>query len=127
MLMRQSAAAFIRGQESDEALKYLQPTLQSTLASMDEANVKDGMVFEFTGSDGLPLKSIRDRHGNWTYGFCVVVDDHRQGVDLVVRGRDLLHATRERQRVRRDLADAAGLSFFGSAGFHKGHNHDFPD
>jgi glutamyl-tRNA synthetase/glutamyl-Q tRNA(Asp) synthetase len=36
---------------------------------------------------------IRDRHGNWTYGLCVVVDDHRQGVDLVVRGRDLLHAT----------------------------------
>ncbi len=33
---------------------------------------------------------IRDRHGNWTYGFCVVVDDLRQGVDLVVRGRDLL-------------------------------------
>ena len=36
---------------------------------------------------------IRDRHGNWTYGFCVVVDDLRHGVDLVVRGRDLLHAT----------------------------------
>lgn len=36
---------------------------------------------------------IRDRHGNWTYGFCVVADDLRHGVDLVVRGRDLLHAT----------------------------------
>ena len=31
--------------------------------------------------------SIRDRHGNWTYAFCVVVDDLRQGIDLVVRGR----------------------------------------
>ncbi len=36
---------------------------------------------------------IRDRHGNWTYGFCVVVDDLRQGVDLVIRGEDLFDAT----------------------------------
>ena len=33
---------------------------------------------------------IRDRHGNWTYGFAVVVDDLRQAIDLVVRGEDLL-------------------------------------
>ena len=31
--------------------------------------------------------SVRDRDGHWTYGFSVVVDDLRQGVDLVVRGR----------------------------------------
>lgn len=37
--------------------------------------------------------AIRDRHGNWTYPFAVVVDDWQQGVDLVVRGLDLLHAT----------------------------------
>jgi glutamyl/glutaminyl-tRNA synthetase len=36
---------------------------------------------------------IRDRVGNWTYTFCVVVDDMRHGVDLVIRGRDLLNAT----------------------------------
>ena len=36
---------------------------------------------------------VRDRVGNWTYAFCVVVDDLRQGVDLVIRGRDLLEAT----------------------------------
>ena len=36
---------------------------------------------------------IRDRDRNWTYPFAVVVDDLRQGVDLVVRGRDLLGAT----------------------------------
>ena len=35
----------------------------------------------------------RDRLGNWTYAFCVVVDDLRHGVDLVIRGRDLLDAT----------------------------------
>lgn len=36
---------------------------------------------------------IRDRNGNWTYALCVVVDDLRHGVDLVVRGEDLLDAT----------------------------------
>jgi glutamyl/glutaminyl-tRNA synthetase len=47
--------------------------------------------------------AIRDRHGNWTYGFCVVVDDLRQGVDLVVRGRDLLEATAGQIRLARVL------------------------
>ena len=46
---------------------------------------------------------IRDRHGNWTYGFCVVVDDLRQGIDLVVRGRDLLDATADQIRLGRAL------------------------
>ncbi|HWK11503.1 MAG TPA: glutamate--tRNA ligase family protein [Vicinamibacterales bacterium] len=36
---------------------------------------------------------IRDRHGNWTYQFCVVVDDLRQEIDLVIRGEDLLPST----------------------------------
>jgi glutamyl-tRNA synthetase/glutamyl-Q tRNA(Asp) synthetase len=36
---------------------------------------------------------VRDRRGNWTYQFAVVVDDLEQGIDLVVRGRDLLTST----------------------------------
>lgn len=36
---------------------------------------------------------IRDRQGNWTYQFAVVVDDFDQKVDLVVRGEDLLAST----------------------------------
>jgi glutamyl-tRNA synthetase/glutamyl-Q tRNA(Asp) synthetase len=36
---------------------------------------------------------IRDRHGNWTYQFAVVVDDYLQGIDLVIRGDDLLAST----------------------------------
>lgn len=36
---------------------------------------------------------IRDRLGNWTYQFAVTVDDWRQGVDLVIRGLDLLPST----------------------------------
>ena len=35
----------------------------------------------------------RDRDGNWTYQFAVAVDDWRQGVNLVVRGEDLLDST----------------------------------
>jgi glutamyl/glutaminyl-tRNA synthetase len=36
---------------------------------------------------------VRDRNGNWTYGLCVVVDDSRHGIDLVVRGEDLVEST----------------------------------
>ena len=36
---------------------------------------------------------VRDRLGNWTYQFAVTVDDWRQGVDLVIRGVDLLPST----------------------------------
>ncbi len=46
---------------------------------------------------------VRDRAGNWTYPFCVVVDDMRHGVDLVIRGRDLLHATPAQLRLARML------------------------
>jgi len=35
----------------------------------------------------------RDRDGHWTYQFAVVVDDLDQGVDLVIRGEDLLAST----------------------------------
>jgi glutamyl-tRNA synthetase/glutamyl-Q tRNA(Asp) synthetase len=35
----------------------------------------------------------RDRNGHWTYQFAVTVDDLEQGVDLVVRGEDLLPST----------------------------------
>lgn len=46
---------------------------------------------------------VRDRHGNWTYPLCVVVDDLRQGIDLVIRGQDLLDATARQIRLGRLL------------------------
>ena len=46
---------------------------------------------------------IRDRLGNWTYQFVASVDDHAQGVDLVVRGRDLLASTGRQIRLARLL------------------------
>jgi glutamyl/glutaminyl-tRNA synthetase len=49
-----------------------------------------------SASGDLP---VRDRNGNWTYGFCVVIDDLRHGVNLVVRGQDLLGATPDQIRL----------------------------
>lgn len=37
--------------------------------------------------------SLRDRTGQWTYQFCCVCDDIRQGINLVVRGEDILSST----------------------------------
>lgn len=54
---------------------------------------------------------VRDRDGNWTYAFAVVVDDLRQGVDLVVRGRDLLAATAAQTRLGRLLGREAPPTF----------------
>lgn len=47
--------------------------------------------------------AIRDRHGNWAYGFAVVVDDMRQAISLVVRGEDLVEATAAQIRLGRLL------------------------
>jgi glutamyl/glutaminyl-tRNA synthetase len=46
---------------------------------------------------------LRDRRGQWTYQFAVVVDDLRQEVDLVVRGEDLLESTGRQIRLGRLL------------------------
>jgi glutamyl-tRNA synthetase/glutamyl-Q tRNA(Asp) synthetase len=45
----------------------------------------------------------RDRHGNFTYQFSVVVDDLEQGIDLVIRGEDLLASTGRQLRLARML------------------------
>lgn len=52
---------------------------------------------------GLGDPAVRDRHGNWTYGFAVVVDDLRQRIDLVIRGSDLAAATPGQIRLARLL------------------------
>jgi glutamyl/glutaminyl-tRNA synthetase len=54
---------------------------------------------------------IRDRDGNWTYGFAVVVDDLRQSIDLVIRGRDLLPATPTQIRLARLLGRVTPATF----------------
>jgi glutamyl-tRNA synthetase/glutamyl-Q tRNA(Asp) synthetase len=46
---------------------------------------------------------VRDRLGQWTYQFAVVVDDMDQGIDVVIRGEDLLSSTGRQIRVSRLL------------------------
>jgi glutamyl-tRNA synthetase/glutamyl-Q tRNA(Asp) synthetase len=54
----------------------------------------------------------RDRHGNWTYQFAVTVDDWQQGIDLVVRGTDLLASTGRQIRLARLLGRARPPAYF---------------
>jgi glutamyl-tRNA synthetase/glutamyl-Q tRNA(Asp) synthetase len=44
---------------------------------------------------------VRDRLGNWTYQWAVVVDDYLQGVTHIVRGEDLLDSTGRQIRLAR--------------------------
>jgi len=56
-----------------------------------------------TGGDII----LRDRDGCWSYHLAVCVDDLRQGIDLVVRGEDLLEATGVQVRLARWLGRPA--------------------
>ena len=42
---------------------------------------------------------LYDRHGNWTYHLAVVVDDLAQGVNLIIRGEDLLDSTGRQEQL----------------------------
>ena len=46
---------------------------------------------------------LKDGLGNWTYQFAVTVDDIEQGIDLVIRGQDLLTSTGRQIRLARML------------------------
>jgi len=54
---------------------------------------------------------IRDRLGNWTYQFAVTVDDFDQGIDLVIRGVDLLDSTGRQIRIARLLGRERPATF----------------
>lgn len=87
-----------RGLSDDEVL-----TLRVALGNGDEAwddRCLGPRIGEPAATGDL---AVRDRHGNWTYGFSVVVDDLRQGITLVVRGQDLAEATPTQIRLGRLL------------------------
>jgi glutamyl-tRNA synthetase/glutamyl-Q tRNA(Asp) synthetase len=54
---------------------------------------------------------IRDRLGNWTYQFSAAVDDLWQGVDLVIRGIDLLESTGRQIQLARLLGRTGPATF----------------
>jgi glutamyl/glutaminyl-tRNA synthetase len=62
---------------------------------------------------------VRDREANWAYGFAVVVDDLRQGIDLVIRGEDLVSETARQIRLGRLLGRAVPPSFLHHPLIHK--------
>jgi glutamyl/glutaminyl-tRNA synthetase len=55
---------------------------------------------------------VRDRLGNWTYQWAVVVDDWLQGVTHVVRGVDLLASTGRQIRLARLAGRLEPAAFF---------------
>jgi glutamyl-Q tRNA(Asp) synthetase len=50
---------------------------------------------------------VRDRNGNFTYQLAVVVDDFDQGVDVIIRGQDLLPSTGRQFQIARHLGRVA--------------------
>lgn len=54
---------------------------------------------------------LRDRLGNWTYQCVAAVDDAVQGVNLVVRGQDLLSSTGRQIRLARLIGREASPVF----------------
>ncbi|MEO7360514.1 MAG: glutamate--tRNA ligase family protein [Gemmatimonadaceae bacterium] len=46
---------------------------------------------------------LRDRNNNFTYQFCVTIDDWDQHIDLVIRGEDLLQSTGRQLQLARAL------------------------
>jgi len=55
---------------------------------------------------------LRDRHGNWTYQFAVVVDDIHDGVNWIIRGDDLLASTGRQLLLARLLGRTQPLRFY---------------
>ena len=54
---------------------------------------------------------VRDRHGDWTYQWCVVIDDDRQQVDVVIRGEDLLESSGRQLALARLIGRTTPLRF----------------
>jgi glutamyl-tRNA synthetase/glutamyl-Q tRNA(Asp) synthetase len=65
-----------------------------------------------TPSDQCGDLLLKDRDGNWTYQFAATVDDWNDGVDLVVRGLDLLSSTGRQIKLARMLGRARPPHFF---------------
>jgi glutamyl-tRNA synthetase/glutamyl-Q tRNA(Asp) synthetase len=55
---------------------------------------------------------IRDRLGQWTYQFAVVVDDLCESIDWIIRGDDLLASTGRQILLARLLERRLPLAFF---------------
>jgi len=55
---------------------------------------------------------LRDRDGHWSYQFAVTVDDYEQGIDVVIRGLDLLESTGRQVQVAALLGRREAAAYF---------------
>lgn len=71
----------------------------------EEVEFEDLLIGEQMQNPGKEIGdfAIRDNHGNWTYQYCVVIDDLHQNIDLIVRGMDILSSTGRQILLRRML------------------------
>lgn len=81
-------------------------TLRVSLPKEESILVTDLESGHISGNPGDLMGdfALRDRFGNYTYQFCVVVDDLYQGIDLIIRGTDLKASTPAQVALRRILA-----------------------
>ena len=54
---------------------------------------------------------IRDRNANWTYQFAVVADDIDQGVNLIIRGTDILESTGRQKLIAQALGHELNVCY----------------
>lgn len=103
---RKTIAAAVAGTEPGEELRYPGICRDKGLALTAGRGIRVALpdravVFEDLRLGSMTQRPIdqcgdlllRDQTGNWTYQLCVVVDDLAHGVDLVVRGEDILAST----------------------------------
>jgi glutamyl-tRNA synthetase/glutamyl-Q tRNA(Asp) synthetase len=83
------------GRCRDRGLPYGEGTGIRLVLDRGEERFEDALLGPVTQrpSEQCGDLLLRDRNGNWTYQFAVVVDDLRHAVDLVIRGEDLLSST----------------------------------
>jgi glutamyl-tRNA synthetase/glutamyl-Q tRNA(Asp) synthetase len=94
---------------SDAPGRGLRVRLDSTVERFDDLRL--GPQAQQPGQQCGDLL-VRDREGNWTYHFAVVVDDWIQGVNLVIRGEDLLDSTGRQIQLGRLLGRESPPAFF---------------
>jgi glutamyl-tRNA synthetase/glutamyl-Q tRNA(Asp) synthetase len=54
---------------------------------------------------------LRERGGSFTYQFCVVVDDIHDGIDLVIRGQDLLDSTGRQLQLAKLMGSSRTIAY----------------
>lgn len=79
--------------------------------TVETADLADGKILSNPYRDTGDVL-VRDNRGNWTYQWCVVIDDALQGIDLIVRGQDLKASSARQAMLRRLLFGLPAIPTF---------------